>query len=130
MYLAPLNCFLHDPLGGHAPIYDVDPGSTVLYVGKDRKIVRETVPENENDQMYSRIEIPLLELGVQELATLAEDLLLEAARTEPKASGGDVRTMAREQRIVTGFPEFVGRLVTSGGRSGLLIYNVGAVGFA
>jgi len=141
MYLSPLNCFLHDPLPETAhPVYDATPGSAVVYVGEDRKVVREVIPDDEDDEMHGRIRIPLLELGVQELATLSEALLLAAAEVNGELVGGrhargpagcgSVDTKAGGRRIVTGEPDYVGRLTTKGGKSGLLIYNVGAVQFA
>ena len=141
MYLAPLNCFLHDPLPEMArPIYDAIPGSTVVYVGENREVVRETVPDDKDDERHGRVWIPLLELSVQELAALAEALLLAAAEangepvggrhTRGPAGCGSVNTRAGGRRIITGEPEYVGRLATKGGKSGLLVYNVGAVQFA
>ena len=114
------------------PVYDATPGSTVVYMGEDRKVVREVVSADEDDEMHGRVRIPLLELGVQELATLSEALLLAAAETEAEPAGGcgEVHTRAGERKITTGEPEFVGRLTTKDGKSGLLIYNVGVVQFA
>jgi hypothetical protein len=128
MYLAPLNCFLHDPLPEDAvPVYDADPGSAVVYVGEDRRVVRQTVPDDRGDEMYGRVKVPLLELGVQELAALAETVLLEAAGERGSGMDGAVRTTACGHGIVTMEPEYMGRLATKDGRSGLLIYNVEAV---
>lgn len=130
MYLPPLNMFLHDqiPETGH-PVYDATPGSTVVYVGPDRTVVTETVIDDEGHDMHGRVRVPLLELGVQELTSLSESVLLAAAEVECDPSGGlgEVRTTAGGQAIVSGLPEYVGRLATQGGRSGLLIYNVAAV---
>jgi hypothetical protein len=99
-----------------------------MYIGEDREVVWETVSDDPDDPMHGRTAVPLLELSVQELATLAETLLSQAAGTDPVAREGEIRTTPHGRRVVTGAPEFVGRLATKDGKSGLLIYNVGAVG--
>lgn len=133
MYLPPLNLFLHDPLPetGH-PVYDATPGATVVYADEGLTVVTETVTDDESDEMHGRIRIPMMDLSVQELASLSESVLLAAAEAdaEPVGGCGEILSTAGGRRIVTGEPEYVGRLTTRDGRSGLLVYNVGAVQFA